>query len=146
MLDRKQFIKRCNHLRNHIHQTSNYTPVSHQCQKGTWYGKLSEMCTIFFYFTTIYSVHISMYALKQISKAWVTSYTIEKEMFSGTIVLWAGRVQCDTWGVFSIVRGLGDWPLHYFNATYIFVNLLKQICNKLSWKLCLNIHIGSSRI
>lgn len=100
----------------------------------------------FFYFTTIYSVHISMCALKQISKAWVTSYTIEKEMFSGTIVLWAGRVQCDTWGVFSIVRGLGDWPLHYFNATYIFVNLLKQICNKLSWKLCLNIHIGSSRI
>lgn len=89
----------------------------------------------FFYFTTIYSVHISLCALKQISKAWVTSYTIEKEMFSGTIVLWAGRVQCDTWGVFSIVRGLGDWPLHYFNATYIFVNLLKQICNKLSWKL-----------
>lgn len=100
----------------------------------------------FFYFTTIYSVHISLCALKQISKAWVTSYTIEKEMFSGTIVLWAGRVQCDTWGVFSIVRGLGDWPLHYFNATYIFVNLLKQICNKLSWKLCFEIHIGSSRI
>lgn len=136
MLDRKQFIKRCNHLRNHIHQTSNYTPVSHQCQKGTWYGKLSEMCTIFFISlqSTVFILACTC-ALKQISKAWVTSYTIEKEMFSGTIVLWAGRVQCDTWGVFSIVRGLGDWPLHYFNATYIFVNLLKQICNKLSWKL-----------
>lgn len=132
MLDRKQFIKTCNH------------PCTPNVKLHTCKPSVSERDMIwkvirnvhyFFYFTTIYSVHISLCALKQISKAWVTSYTIEKEMFSGTIVLWAGRVQCDTWGVFSIVWGLGDWPLHYFNATYIFVNLLKQICNKLSWKL-----------